>query len=380
MNKIPLYIPSLTAIERENLIKAFDSGWISSRGSFVSEFEENFAKFVNRKHAIAVSNGTVALHAAIEAIKLKYNIQANSNNAILCPSLTYVATANTIRQAGLIPLFVDVNENGVMDIDDVEEGLNCANKNNLNVVGIAPVHLYGNMSSVISDDCMEKFRLPIIEDCAEAFGSKFFGRVCGNSSTDVCCFSFFGNKTITTGEGGMIVCNDDKLYDKLFMLKSVGQKPNIPQRYNHLIVGYNYRMTNLCASIGVSQLSRADEIVNKKRKIADWYKKYLKTDIMLKESHATESSYWMITILLENSIVRDGLALYLDSVGVETRPAFLPMHAMINLKPYVKVDNLKNSERIGSCGLNLPSWPDLQEHQIEFICENINNYINLYSG
>jgi len=371
MKRIPIYSPSLTDLERNYLLQAFDSGWISSRGEFVSRFQDEFVKKVNRKHGLSVVNGTVGLHVAIEACKLKYNIKPNDKNCVLCPSLTYVATANAIRHAGLIPFFIDVNKYGVIDDQCVETGIKQSKLKNLNPIGIVPVHLYGNMCSLSSYNNMF-----IVEDCAESFGSFLNNKVCGDSDSDFCCYSFFGNKTITTGEGGMVVCDDDELFNNAFMFRNTGQqeKSLSVQSYTHFVVGYNYRMTNLCAAIGLAQLERSQDILNKKHKIMSWYKEKL-GDLLLPESPNTKSSYWMVTILVRNGSVRDGLSLYLDGNNIETRPTFFPMHLMPNLLPYDKVDDLKTSEHISNCGINLPSFPDLTKEEVDFVCDKILEFL-----
>lgn len=371
---IPLYKPFLGENERKYLLEAFDSGWISSRGKYVKLFEEEFAKFVNRKYALTVCNGTVALHLALEALKLK------KGTAVLCPSLTYVSSANAIRFSGLVPVFVDCDKSsGISTVEHFKIGYEFCKRKNIAVSAVMPVHLYGamlDMNQLISF-CSTN-GLKIVEDAAESFGSFFDGKICGSYDSDFTCYSFFGNKTITTGEGGMIVCNDEDLYDYAYMLRGVGQKVSASQRYNHVVVGYNYRMTNLTASIGLGQLQSYNEISNRKEKIANKYRSILGNNVsFLNPSNNCISNNWLVTIGVPTNNMREGLMLFLESKGVETRPAFLPMHAMVNLQPFEKVDDLLNSEIIGSTFLNLPSFPELTEQEVIKICSYILEYIKV---
>ena len=374
MIKIPIYKPCIGDAEKKLVNEALDDGWISSKGKFIEEFENKFAKYVNRKHAISAVNGTAALHMAIESLNLP------KNSAIICPTLTYVASANSIRHAGLIPLFVDCNEFGLSEADQIKIGLEFANSNNINVSAIMPVHLYGNCCNINE---IKEFGIPIIEDCAESAGSTIDGKVSGSHDTEFACFSFFGNKTITTGEGGMVVSNNDELAIKCKMFRNVGQNPTSQQRYQHLIAGHNYRLTNIASAIGIAQLDKIDKILSKKEYIAQLYRKHLKDiekeNILLSNPQNCVSNNWLITIILESNIMRESLMLYLEANGIETRPVFLPMHAIINLSTFYKIDDMKISEKLSSCGINLPSYPDLKDEQVEFICNKIKEFYEKYN-
>lgn len=374
--KIPLYKPYLSGQEKEFVCEAIDSTWISSKGKFVNEFESSFANYINRKYALSVCNGTVALHLALESLEFP------KNSIILCPTLTYVSSANAIRYAGLIPLFVDCDKYGLSDLEQFEYGIRYAKKNNLgNVVALMIVHLYGSMCDV--NNIKNNINLPIIEDCAESFGSEYNNVVCGKSNSELACFSFFGNKVITTGEGGIVACNDIDLYNLCKMLRGVGQNPNLPQRYHHSIVGYNYRMTNITAAIGVAQINNKDFVLDRKRKVAEKYFDNFKQlgildKIELPIPENCKSNYWMITIGMENNLMREGLMLYLDSCGVENRPAFLPMHCMVNLQPYYRIDKMENAESISGRYINLPSYPELKDEEIDYICNCVYKFIKSY--
>ena len=234
------------------------------------------------------------------------------------------------------------------------------------------VHLYGHPCDMdaIKQIC-EDNNIFLIEDCAEAFGSLYKGKHVG-SFGDIATFSFFGNKTITTGEGGMVVTNDETLYQRAVNFKGQGLAKY--REYWHDIIGYNYRMTNICAAIGLSQLERADELIAKKIKIADQYKALLHNlpVIVHKEIGDVKHSYWMVSILVEAPELRDSLRDYLKDKGIETRPLFYPVHTMPMYSQ--KYEKHKNAENIGWRGINLPSYPELKTEDIAFICSSIENY------
>lgn len=360
--KIPLYKPLIEKEEIEFVNDAISSGWVSSRGKYVKKFENAFKSIIGRKYALSVCNGTAALHLAIESLELK------KGTAVLCPTLTYVATANAIRYAGLIPLFVDCNEYGLSNQEQFEQGLIFAAKNDIEVSAAIPVHLYGYQST-------NSLKIPIIEDCAESFGTEYENKKSG-STGDISCFSFFGNKTITTGEGGMVTTDKENLYNKMSILRNVGQKPDSPQRYHHIKLGYNYRMTNLCAAIGVAQLRKADKIIKKKRNIAARYKyNFINADIWkyinIPIPDNCNPNYWLVTIKMNSFVMREGLMLFLEKNDIETRPAFLPMHSMVNLGKFYRVKEMQISENFSSTCLNLPSYPEITKKQIDYISDKI---------
>jgi perosamine synthetase len=236
------------------------------------------------------------------------------------------------------------------------------------------VHLYGHPCDVGGlQKIANEHRLFLIEDCAEAFGSLYKRTHVGNFGT-VSTFSFFGNKTITTGEGGMIILQDPVLYEKISLLKNQGNDPL--RSYWHTVIGYNYRMTNLSAAIGLAQMEQANEILKKKRWLAKKYQDYL-APLPLRihqEDIDYTHSYWMISILVNQAEDRDPLRHFLSSIGVETRPFFHPVH---HLPMYEKIESgqsCKIAEQISSRGINLPSFPDLTELEVEFICEQIAKY------
>ena len=257
--KYPVYKPSLNGNEKKYVMECLDSTWISSKGKFISEFENKFAEYLGVKYAASVSNGTVALHVALLALGI------GPEDEVIVPTFTYIASVNAITYTGAKPVFVDSNpSHWQMNVEDVNKKLSNRTK------AILAVHLYGHPCDIeelrkISDDK----KLFLIEDTAEALGSKYDNKLLGTFG-DISTFSFFGNKTITTGEGGMVVTNNPELHKKAVHIKGQGLADH--REYWHDIIGYNYRMTNICAAIGLAQLEKINEVIKKKREIAKWYK------------------------------------------------------------------------------------------------------------
>lgn len=352
---IPVYQPYLTGKEKEYVARCFDSTWISSRGEFVSRFEADFEKFIGVRHATSVCNGTVALHLAIMALGL------GPGDEVIVPTLTYVASANTIVQAGATPVFVDsMKSTWQMDPRDVQRKITARTK------AVMAVHLYGapcDMTSLVG--LCKQHGLFLIEDCAEAFGTLYHGRHVGTFG-DIATFSFFGNKTITTGEGGMVVTNNSELFTKAYHLKTQGVSPT--REYWHDTIGYNYRMTNICAAIGVAQLEHADEILNKKRLIKEWYDEGLAGLPLTthRESENSRHSWWMYSILARDAAECSKLRNELRLAAIETRPLFHPVHL---LPPYFCGLHFAVAESLSSRGINLPSYPGLQRKDVRAICQ-----------
>jgi perosamine synthetase len=257
-SKIPVYQPDLTGKEREYVLDCLESSWISSKGKYLPLFEDAFAKHVGVSFATGVCNGTVALHLALVALGL------GPGDEVIVPTLTYIASANAITYCGAMPVFVDSLRNTwQMDPEDVLRKITPRTR------AIMVVHLYGHPCDMdVIRGLADKHRLFVIEDCAEAIGTKYRDRHVGNFG-DIATFSFFGNKTITTGEGGMVVTNDPTLFDRAVHFKGQGLAAH--RQYWHDVIGYNYRMTNICAAIGLAQLERVDDFLSRKRALAKYY-------------------------------------------------------------------------------------------------------------
>lgn len=361
--KIPIYKPSLMGNEKKYVNECLDSTWISSKGSFIQKFENDFSNFIGVNFATTVSNGTVALHLALLALGI------GEGDEVIVPTLTYIASVNSIVYTGAVPVFVDsLVDTWQIDYNDVEKKITNKTK------AVIAVHLYGHPCEMkeLRRIC-DEHNLFLIEDCAEAIGSKYEGKHVGTFG-DISTFSFFGNKTITTGEGGMVVTNDETLFDRCIHFKGQGLAKH--RQYWHDVIGYNYRMTNICAAIGLAQLENVQVLIEKKRKIADFYKKSFEgVDVVFHgESENVYNSYWMCSILVENSEKRDLLRSFLAEKGIETRPLFYPVHTMPMYAE--KYQKHKNAEKLGWRGINLPSFPDLTEQELIFIVNAVKEFLN----
>ena len=359
---IPIYKPELLGNERNYVNECLDSTWISSRGEYVSRFEREFSEYIGVDYSTTVSNGTVALHLALLALGV------GAGDEVIVPTFTYIASVNSIAYVGAKPVFVDADELS-WNIDPKEIIAKITKKTK----AILVVHLYGNPCEMdtICQICKD-YDLLLIEDVAEAFGSQYKGKFLGGFG-DVSTFSFFGNKTITTGEGGMVVSNSKKIIERAAHLKS--QSVSETREYWHDDIGFNYRMTNICAAIGVAQLECADQIIKNKRQLASWYKSELEGTELIFQSENDElfNTYWMVSALLENEQLRDGLREHLRECDIETRPLFFPAHT----QPAFKSNEIfPVAESLSKRGLNLPSYPGLTQKNISYICDNIKVFLN----
>jgi perosamine synthetase len=357
---IPVYQPYLRGREKEYVNQCLDSTWISSKGEFINRFEKEFASYIGAKYATSVSNGTVALHLVLETLGL------GAGDEVIVPTLTYVASVNTIIQTGATPVYVDsLMSTWQIDPEDIRRKLTVRTK------AIMAVHLYGLPCDMerLKAIC-EEHRLILIEDCAEAFGSYYQGQHAGTFG-DIATFSFFGNKTITTGEGGMVVAQNKDLIEKAAHLKNQGVSQS--QEYWHDVVGFNYRMTNICAAIGLAQLEQADEILAKKRQIAEWYHHELNHLPLIthQETENTQHSYWMCSILLDHADKRQPLRDHLKMDGIETRPLFHPAHTLPHCK---QKGDYPQAMELSQRGINLPSSPVLTHTQVKSICDSIRRF------
>ena len=354
--RIPVAEPVLGQEELDNVVAAVKSGWISSLGAFIPEFEQRFAAYCAAAHGIAVSNGTVALHLALVAAGV------GPGDEVLMPSLTFVATASAVRYCGAVPVFVDSDRaTWQLDPADLERRITPRAK------VVIPVHLYGHPCDL--DPIREiaaRRGLVVIEDAAEAHGALYRGKPVGALGA-VGCFSFYGNKIITTGEGGMCLTNDPALAEHLRLLRDHGMDPKRP--YWHEVVGFNYRMTNLQAAIGVAQVQRIAGFVEKKREMARWYAEALdplaRAGVIALQPEAAwaRSVFWMNSVLLaDTSVSVDQVRARMSDRGVDTRPFFHPAHL---LPPYATGERLPVAEHLASRGLNLPSGTGLTRDQID---------------
>ncbi|HEY1795840.1 MAG TPA: DegT/DnrJ/EryC1/StrS family aminotransferase [Stellaceae bacterium] len=352
--------PALIGNERDYVLKCLDDNWISSGGRFVGEFERNFAGFCNAKHGVATSNGTTALHLALVALGVA------PGDEVIVPTLTYIATANSIRYCGATPVMVD-SETETLNIDPsrIEERITPRTR------GIIAVHLYGFPADM--DPVMEiarRHKLFVIEDAAEAHGAEYRGRRVGGLG-NCATFSFFGNKIITTGEGGMVTTNDSALDGKLRMYCNQGNDPG--RRYWHPVIGYNYRMTNITASIGVAQVEVLDDLLAQRRQLAALYEERLerlrdRIEVLDLPSWG-EGVFWMQNVFLREGggEKRDAVIGRMAEAGIETRPVFHPMHTM---PPYFESSHrFPVATAYGARGISLPTHVFLKEADLDRIID-----------
>ena len=358
---IPISEPYLGKEELENITKCITTNWISSQGPFVKQFEEEIADYTGVEYGITTSSGTTALHLAITALGI------GKDDEVIVPDLTFIATANAVTYTGAKPVLVDVDAScWCIDPSKIEKAITPKTK------AIMPVHLYGHpadMESIIK--LALKYGLYIIEDAAEAQGAKYKNRMVGSFGT-INCFSFFANKIITTGEGGICLTNNKELADRMRILRDHGMNPQ--KRYWHNYIGFNYRMTNLQAAIGVAQLGRIDELINARKRVADWYNSGLSgLPITLPPIlEWADPVTWQYTILLSNRQVKEKIIECLKDKGVDTRPMFYPIHMM---PPYRGKEQFPVAEDLSVRGISLPSSPNLKGSQLDYICNCIEESI-----
>lgn len=356
---IPISKPSITQKEIDYVTDAVKSTWVSSLGPYISEFEEKFAKFCGTKYAVTVSNGTTALHLALISAGIK------AGDEVIIPDLTFIATANAVRYIGAEPVCVDIDEDTLcISVAAFEKAITSKTK------AIIPVHLYGHPADMKAiNEVAARHNIIVIEDCAEAHGAEVDGKKVGSLSL-AGVFSFYGNKVITTGEGGMITTNDKALCEKMKYLRDHAMSSE--KRYWHTEVGYNYRMTNLQAALGVAQFDRITEILAKKIEIFSWYKSELKsvsTIRMNSERSGYKNVFWMVCLEVMNfhEEQRDHLIIKLKEKGIDSRPYFYPVSEM----PMYKKSPTPVTHKVAQRGLNLPSYFDLTREEVRYVCDEL---------
>ncbi len=366
--KIPVCVPLLGEKELEYVVDCIKTGWISSKVKYVEEFEKRFAKYCGCKYGISTTSGTTALHLALASIGV------GKSDEVIIPAFTMIATAFAVVYCGAKPVLVDSEpETWNIDVNQIEKKITDKTK------AILVVHIYGHPCDM--DPIMEiadKYGLYVIEDAAEVHGAEYKGRKTGGLG-HVGCFSFYANKIITTGEGGMIVTDDEEIAEKARLLRNMAF-PERKRIYVHSELGFNYRMTNVQAAIGLAQLERIEEFVEMRRRNAYLYNEYLK-DIegitLPPEKEWAKNVYWMYSILIEPEfgMSRDKLMEELEKRGIETRPFFTPMH----MQPVFRKMGLFEGERypvaeeLSGKGMHLPSSSGLREEEIKYICNVIKN-------
>jgi perosamine synthetase len=359
LNMIPVNEPLLDGNEKKYLEQCIDTGWISSEGPFVREFEERFAARVGRRYAVAVCNGTAALEAAVISLGI------GPDDEVIFPAFTIISCAAAIVRAGAVPVVVDCDPlTWNMDVSPIEDKISPRTK------AIMAVHIYGlpvDMDPLL--DLAERYGLRIIEDAAEAHGLDYKGRQCG-SFGDISTFSFYPNKIVTTGEGGMIVTDDFGLAESCRSLRNLCF--NQQKRFVHDELGFNYRMSNLQAAIGLAQLERLDEFVTRKRAMGSRYNELLSglPSLLLPQDRTdfAENCYWVYGVVLRGDLLFDAEVVMsrLSERGIGTRPFFWPMHEQpVFRKMGVFADiSCPVAERIARRGFYIPSGLALSLEQM----------------
>ena len=369
---IPVNKPLITKEDISYLNKSISKGWISSEGPEVKRFENDFSNFIGHKYSVAVSSGTAALEIAIKSLKLK------KGDEVIIPNFTIISNAIAVLKENLNIKLIDCSiKDWNMNISEVKKKITKKTK------AIIATHIYNFPLRVdILKTICNKNKIILIEDAAEAIGQKLNNKLCG-SFGDISIFSFYANKQITTGEGGMITTNNKKLFEKSKSLRNLcfGKK----DRFNHEDIGWNYRMTNLQASLGVSQLKRIKSIVHKRHLVGKEYFQRLKynKNIYIPETsrNYAKNIYWVIAFVITNknlNIDAKKMMKKLITYGIQTRPFFWPMHKQKIFKEKYKINtsgNYKNSEYISKYGLYLPSSLDIKSNQIKFICDKVNSIL-----
>ncbi len=359
MNFIPISQPSITQKEIDYVTDAVKSGWISSLGKYVEKFEKTFCEYCDTKYALTTANGTVALHLALAALGI------NQEDEVIVPDFTFVATANAVKYLGAKVITVDIDEETYcISPKAIEKAITSKTK------AIVPVHLYGHPANMDEINKIAKNNnVFVIEDAAEAHGAEINGKKVGGLG-EAGIFSFYGNKIITSGEGGMITTNNHILYEKMKYLRD--QAMSSEKRYWHTEIGFNYRMTNLQAALALAQLERIDEILGKKLEIFSWYHNYLNNISSIKLNYNLDNYknvYWVICIELLNfsENERDALMAKLNKRNIDSRPYFYPISEM----PMYSSVCTPVTKLISKRGINLPSYYDMTKDQVSYICKEL---------
>ncbi len=371
---IPVCEPFLNGNELKYVTDAVETGWISSAGKYVTAFEQQFADYCGCKYGVAVCNGTVALHLALTALGI------GKGDEVIIPTFTMIASAFAVCYSGATPVFVDAyKDTWNIDVTKIEEKITSRTK------AIMPVHIFGLMCDMDTiSKIAKKHNLFIVEDAAEAHGAEYKGLKAGSFS-DIASFSFFANKNITTGEGGMVVTNDEAIYNKARYFKNLCFPIDGNRNYTHDDIGFNYRMSNVIAAIGLAQVEKADEYKDLRIKNNVLYRKYLKAvpGIIFQPLHADYLNVsWMNSILIDPEKfghTKDELIAYLKQNGIDTRLLFNGMHNQKSLVDFGCdcTGEYPVSDWLTENGLYLPSASNLAEKQIHEICKLISDFQKL---
>jgi perosamine synthetase len=366
MVRVPVAGPWITKKEIDYVTDAVKTAWYDNANKYNQKFEKAFAEYMGVNFAVSLPSCTSAIHLSLLACGI------GSGDEVIVPDVTWIATAAPITYVGATPIFADIDRNSwCLSADSFEKCISPKTK------AVIPVDLYGNMPDMEAILTIAKRNnIRVIEDAAEALGSEYQGRKAG-SFGDTGVFSFHGTKTLTTGEGGMLVTKDAKIYKRILFLRDHGRKIEEKMFYNREI-GFKYKMSNLQAAIGLAQLERVEELISKKRKIFSWYKKYLDelNNIKLNNDKIiTKNSYWMTTIILNKKleIKKEALIKKLKGKNIDSRPFFYPLSSLPAYRGTIQAKNAQKSNKVSyelsPYGINLPSALCLTEDHIRTVCD-----------
>ena len=368
---IPISKPHLEKDEINNVLKCIKSGWISYAGKYVQEFEKTFTNYLGGGFSVAVSNGTAAIELALRTFKIGYG------DEVIIPNFTFAATINAVINSGAKPVLADVEKSTwTIDIHEIKKKITKKTK------AIIAVHIYGQPAKIDEiKKIAKKHKVKIIEDSAEALGATYKGRKIGIKS-DCATFSFFANKTITTGEGGMLVFKNKKASELAKLLRNQGQ--SLKKQFWHDNAGFNFRMTNIQAALGVAQMKKINKFISKRKMIFKFYNDKLKKSDKIKflpSNSWSENSYWYYTILINNigKFQRNRLIKTLKSYGIETRPCFYPLNTMEPYKKYAQ-GTYKVSYNIGQNAITLPTFYSLEKKQQSYIVKILLKILKKYEN
>ncbi len=366
IQNIPINKPSITELEISLVNDAVKNGWGNKCYEYISQFEKDFTKYQGSEYALATSSCTGAIHLSLMAMGLK------EGDEVIVPDITWIASVEPVLYIGAKPVFVDVmKDTWCIDPAKIEASITAKTK------GIIVVHLYGNLVEMDAIKTIaQKHSLWILEDAAEGLGSEYKGQKAG-SIGDIGVFSFHGTKTMTTGEGGILVTNNEIYIERARILNDHGRNPKIGKTFWMEEYGYKYKMSNLQAALGCAQISRMDELVEKKRLIFSWYKELLK-DVkgqLNPEATHTKNSYWLPTIILseEYNFEREAFFVFSKKNNIDSRPFFYPLSS---LPMFTKIDTNIVSYTIYERGINLPSFHDITYEQVERVCLILKTFLN----
>ena len=363
--RIPITQPSITDVEIRSVNQAIRHGWGKNAYSYISKFETEFANYIGVKYAMTTSSCTGALHLAMLSLGIKSGME------VIVPDITWAATVFPISYVGAKPIFVDIDKNTwCLDPAQIEKQINSKTK------AIIPVHLYGHPADMDAiNKIARRYNLYVIEDAAESIGAEYKGHKTG-SLADIAVFSFHGTKTLTTGEGGMFLTNNRKIYERAKFLNNLAKSPD--KIFWNLEIGYKYLMSDIQASLGLAQLSRIKTLLTKKKQIFNWYYRRLKNipGVYLNfQAKNNINSYWMINVVIDKKykINKQQLMQKLDSYNITPRPFFYPLSS---LPPYKTKVNNPVSYDLSSRAVNLPCGYNITQKEVNYICDILIKIIN----